>query len=47
MVIVRVFNKNLTGENQYTDVDYGQVAELVTYMAAKKRSDVKKKKEEE
>ena len=47
MVIVRVFNKNLTGENEYTDVDYGQVAELVTYMAAYKRSDVKKKKEEE
>jgi len=34
MVIVRVFNKNFSGENEYTDVEYGQVTQLVTYIAA-------------
>ena len=45
MVIVRVFNKNLTGRNEYTDMEYGRVAELVTYISATKQSQEKKEGE--
>ena len=45
MVFVRVFYKKFTGENEYTDVKYGQVAELVTYITSKKKSQENKRDE--
>jgi len=45
MVFVRVFYKKFAGENEYTDVKYGQVAELVTYITAKKKSQENKRDE--
>lgn len=35
-VTVKVFNKNLSGRNEYTENEYGLAAELVTYLAATK-----------
>ena len=35
-VTVKVFNKNLSGQNEYTENEYGVAAELVTYLAATK-----------
>ncbi len=45
MVIVRVFNKNLNGRNEYTDMEYGRVTELVTYISATKQSQEKEEDE--
>jgi len=35
-VTVKVFYKNLSGQNEYTENEYGVAAELVTYLAARK-----------
>jgi type II secretory pathway pseudopilin PulG len=45
-VTVKVFNKNLTNkENEYTDVDYGVAAQLVTYLSEIKETETEKKDE--
>lgn len=43
MVTVKVFNKNFSGENDYTDVEYGKIAQLITYLSATRASQEKKK----
>ncbi len=47
MVMVKVFNKNFSGEDEFSENGYGVMAELVTYISATKASQEKKEKKDE